>query len=57
VARSLGVPAVIGVDLGEDDHRVVAVNGHEGTVSVLEPVRSGAFTVEDHGFSVERRTG
>jgi hypothetical protein len=57
VARSLGVPAVIGVDLGDEDGRVVAVNGHDGTVSVLEPGRRGACTMTDQGRSMERRTG
>ena len=34
-ARSLGVPAVCGVDLGEDEDLIVAVDGHTGMVSTL----------------------
>ena len=53
VARSLGVPAVIGVDLDGPDDRVVAVNGDDGTVSVMEPQRSKRQARP----SLERRTG
>ena len=37
VARSLGVPAVIGIDPDAVDGMVIAVDGDEGTVSVLDP--------------------
>jgi len=37
VARSLGVPAVLGVEVEEGRDRIVAVNGDAGTVSVLDP--------------------
>jgi phosphohistidine swiveling domain-containing protein len=57
VARSLGVPAVIGVDPGTADDRVVAVNGDDGTVSVLETGRDLQRTTEDASLSLERRTG
>lgn len=34
-ARSLGVPAVCGLDLGDDPNLIVAVDGHSGVVSTL----------------------
>lgn len=34
-ARSLGVPAVCGVDLGDGEDLIVAVDGHTGMVSTL----------------------
>lgn len=37
VARSLGVPAVIGIDPDTLGGKVLAVDGDEGTVSVLDP--------------------
>jgi hypothetical protein len=37
VARSLGVPAVLGVELDPGIDRVVAVDGDLGTVSTLTP--------------------
>jgi hypothetical protein len=49
VARSLGVPAVIGVDPGAMDGCVVAVNGDDGFVSVLEAARDARI--------LEGRTG
>ncbi|MEX0863974.1 MAG: PEP/pyruvate-binding domain-containing protein [Acidimicrobiia bacterium] len=36
-ARSLGVPAVCGVDLGEVTGQIVAVDGYTGVVAVLPP--------------------
>jgi phosphohistidine swiveling domain-containing protein len=53
VARSLGVPAVIGVDVGEAAGRVIAVDGDLGGVAVLDDGRS----IVDRGSTVERRTG
>ncbi len=58
VARSLGVPAVLGVEVEEARDRIVAVNGHAGTVSVLDPgtgTREMAHT--DGENSIERRLG
>jgi phosphohistidine swiveling domain-containing protein len=38
VARSLGVPAVVGTDVpGDADGRLAAVDGDAGTLSILEP--------------------
>lgn len=34
-ARSLGIPAVCGVDLGSEADQIVAVDGYEGVVAVL----------------------
>jgi phosphoenolpyruvate-protein kinase (PTS system EI component) len=57
VARSLGLPSVIGVDPGAADDRVIAVNGNDGTVSVLEASRSEWRDMENARSSLERRTG
>lgn len=57
VARALGLPAVIGVDTGAADDRVIAVNGNDGTVSVLEAGRSERRATENARSSLERRTG
>jgi phosphoenolpyruvate-protein kinase (PTS system EI component) len=58
VARSLGVPAVLGVEVEGARDRIVAVNGDAGTVSVLDP---GAGTRErahaGDEISIERRLG
>lgn len=56
VARSLGVPAVIGVDLGAVGNGVIAVDGDGGTVSLLDAHRSERW-LPDAELSVERRTG
>jgi phosphoenolpyruvate-protein kinase (PTS system EI component) len=39
-ARALRVPAVCGVDLGAPGHQVVAVDGTDGAVALLELGRS-----------------
>jgi hypothetical protein len=57
VARSLGLPAVIGVDPCAGDDQVIAVNGDDGTVSVLEAGRRGRRTAEASSLPQERRTG
>jgi len=59
VARSLGVPAVLGVDACVGPEDIVAVNGDAGTVSVLrrgDDVR-GEAAVGASWSSFERRTG
>lgn len=58
VARSLGVPAVLGVEVGSGGDRVVAVNGDDGTVSILSPGGGlGRVSAGDGWSSLERRTG
>ncbi|MEO8422537.1 MAG: PEP/pyruvate-binding domain-containing protein [Actinomycetota bacterium] len=57
VARSLGLPAVIGVDVDAADPGVVAVNGDDGTVSVLRAEPRDQRVKENTVFSPERRTG
>ena len=57
VARSLGLPAVIGVDPGVVDDQVLAVNGDDGTVSVLAAGRAWQHAADDVSFPLERRTG
>jgi hypothetical protein len=57
VARSLGVPAVIGVNPDAGDGGIVAVDGDAGTISVLETVPSGWRMKADTTFSPERMTG
>jgi len=59
VARSLGVPAILGVDACVGPEDIVAVNGDAGTVSVLrrgDDVR-GEAAVGASWSSFERRTG
>jgi phosphohistidine swiveling domain-containing protein len=55
VARSLGVPAVIGVELDPSADGVVAVDGDAGTVSELSLGTGGGRS--NPRFSLERRTG
>lgn len=57
VARSLGVPAVLGVDPGPAVDGVVTVNGDDGTVSVLEAGSSGERAIKNTTSSPERRAG
>ena len=57
VARSLGLPAVIGADATASDDAVVAVNGDDGTVSVLDAGRSVVRVMENARPSPERWTG
>lgn len=59
VARSLGVPAVLGVDIGSGRDDVIAVNGDAGTVSVLHGGNDARdeVTVGASWSSFERRTG
>lgn len=59
VARSLGVPAVLGVDIGSGRDDVVAVNGDAGTVSILHGRNdaSGEVTAGASWSPLERRTG
>jgi phosphotransferase system enzyme I (PtsI) len=47
VARSLGVPAVVGVDVSRtDDGALAAVDGDAGSVSILERVGASSGRVE-----------
>lgn len=57
VARSLGLPAVIGVDPGAGNDQVVAVNGDDGKVSVLNAGGGGGRITEAPISPQELRTG
>lgn len=57
VARSLGVPAVLGVEVEGARDRIVAVNGDAGTVSVLDPGAGTRERAHAGETSIERRLG